>query len=78
MTGKRIQRIVKQWKEEAGVTHVIQWTYKDGILTLYTAQPGFLIGKGGVLVDKYKEIFKQELGMCFEKIDMIETAWLWA
>lgn len=76
--GKRIQRIIKQWKEEAGVTRVIQWTYKDGILAIYTAQPGFLIGKGGALVDKYKEIFKQELGMCFEKIDMIETDWLWA
>ena len=50
----------------------------DKTLKIYTSQPGLLIGKGGVLVDKYKEIFKQELGMCFEKIDMIETAWLWA
>lgn len=50
----------------------------DKTLKIYTSQPGFLIGKGGSLVDKYNKIFKQELGTCFEKIEMVETDWLWA
>ena len=74
MTGKRIQRIVKQWKEEAGVTRVIQWTYKDGILTLYTAQPGFMIGKAGKLFDKYYSILRRGVYGLTE-LKFVETDW---
>lgn len=79
MYDRLIQKIIKQWKKEAGTNRVVQWKLcMDKTLKIYTSQPGFLIGKGGALVDKYKEIFKQELGVRFEKIDMIETDWLWA
>ena len=50
---KKIQKIMKKWKEESGATRVIQFKYRSGILTIYTSQPGWLIGKAGVLSDKY-------------------------
>lgn len=77
--GRVIQKIIKQWKEEAGTDRIVQWKLcMDKTLKIYTSQPGWLIGKGGVLIDKYNKIFKQELGTCFEKIEIVETDWLWA
>lgn len=75
--GKRIQRIIKQWKKEAGLTCVVQWTYIDGILTLYTGQPGFMIGKAGKLYDKYYSILRRNLYGLTE-LKFVETDWFWA
>ena len=38
--GKIIQKILKQWKQESGAKRVIQFRYKDGILSLFTSEPG--------------------------------------
>lgn len=33
MYDRLIQKIIKKWKKEAGATRVVQWTYRQGILT---------------------------------------------
>lgn len=71
-----IRKILKDWKEEAGATRVIQYRYRNGLLTIFTSQPGWLIGKAGVLVDKYREILKKEI-YDFEKLEFVETAYYW-
>lgn len=71
-----IRKILKDWKEEAGATRVIQYRYRNGLLTIYTSQLGWLIGKAGVLVDKYREILKKEI-YDFEKLEFVETAYYW-
>ena len=37
-----------------------------------------MIGKAGKIVDKYKEILKEELGNDFKTVTFVETSWLWA
>ena len=77
MYDRLIQKIIKKWKKEAGATRVVQWTYKDGILTLYTGQPGFMIGKAGKLYDKYYSILRRKLYGLTE-LKFVETDWFWA
>ncbi len=75
--GKIIQKIIKKWIEESGATRVVQYRYRDGILSIYTSQPGYMIGKAGCLVYKYEDILKNELSD-LEKIDFVETEYYWA
>ena len=71
--GEYIKEILKQWKEESGAKGVIQFKYFiDGTLTIYSAYSGYLIGKEGHLVNKYKEILK-ELLHDFNSIKFEET-----
>ena len=72
----KIQKILKKWKKESGAMRVIQYTYKNGLLTIYTSQPGWLIGKKGELANKYKQIFKKEIPD-FKDLTFIETEYYW-
>jgi len=71
-----IQKILKQWKKEAGATRVIQYRYRNGILTIYSSQPGLLIGKAGVFVNKYKEILEKKV-YDFKNLEFVETEYYW-
>ena len=76
---KIIYKIIKKWKKEAGVNGVIQWKLcMDKTLKIFTSQPGYLIGKGGLLINKYNKILKKELGATFNRVEFIETSWYWA
>lgn len=59
----RVYDILRKWKEECGSKGVTQFKYSfsTGILTIYTAFPGYFIGKAGCYVDKYTEVFKNEI-----------------
>lgn len=71
-----IQDILKNWKEESESNRVVQYQYRSGILTIYTSQPGYFIGKGGKLFDKYEKILKRE-DPNFKELKIEETAWYW-
>lgn len=73
---KFIQEILKDWKEESGINRVVQYQYRSGVLTIYTSQPGWFIGVGGKLVDKYKNILKRDVPD-FKELKFEETAWYW-
>lgn len=75
--GKIIQKILKQWKHERGAKRVIQFKYREGILSIFTSEPGYMIGKGGCLVYKYENILKEEFSN-FKKIEFTETDNCWA
>lgn len=70
----RIGKILKQWKDEAECRGVIQYSYSysTNTLTIYTAFPGYLIGKGGERIDRYKERISNELRKHIS-IQLIET-----
>lgn len=72
----KIKNILKEWKKESGSTRVIQYRYRNGMLTIYSSQPGWLIGKAGVLVDKYKKIFEKEIHD-FKDLEFVETGYYW-
>lgn len=71
---KEMQRILKNWKSEAKADKVIHFTFKHGELTIYTNQPGYLIGKGGWLINKYTKILKNGIRN-LENVRIIETNW---
>ena len=72
---RRITEIIKQWKDEAGVKGIVQInaypTVRD-TLTICTDRPGFMIGKGGCLIDKYREKIQNEYPS-IKEIKFVET-----
>ena len=70
---KKIQEIIRQWKQECGITHTILFRYSHNVLKICTDKPGVMIGFRGSTVDKYTEIFKS-YEKNFEKIEFIETS----
>lgn len=72
---KEISKIIKEWKEEAGVKGVVQicanYSSKKK-LTICTDRPGLMIGYKGILVEKYKKKI-QEILSNIESIEFVET-----
>lgn len=66
--------ILREWKKECEYKGVIQFkhSYSTGILTIFTAYPGYLIGKEGCHAYKYIEIFKNKI-IGFDTIKFVET-----
>lgn len=75
--GKIIQKILKKWKCESGAKRVIQFRYRNGILSIFTSEPGYMIGKAGCLVYKYEDILRKEFSD-FIKVEFTETENYWA
>lgn len=72
---KEISNIFKEWKQEAGVKGIILLGVFPGLrdtIKVCTDKPGFTIGKGGSLLDKYKERLK-EYNSNLEHIEFVET-----
>ena len=73
LTTKQIQKILREWKAECGVTHTVLFRYSTcGELTVYTDRPGYMIGLHSKLVYRYTERFKS-LDNNFDRILFIET-----
>ena len=54
MYDSRVRDVLKEWKAEAKVTHLMLYKLQDGVLTIYTDRPGPLIGRMGERVDRFK------------------------
>ena len=54
----RIEDILREWKAESGVTHLMLYKLKNGIITIYTDRPGPLIGCRGERIARYTEKLK--------------------
>ena len=72
---KEISNIFKEWEKEAGVKGIILLgvfpELKDTI-SVCTDKPGFMIGKGGNLLEKYKRKL-QQYNHKLKHIKFIET-----
>ena len=71
----RLTELIKQWKDEAGVKGIIQinaYPTARGMLTICTDRPGIMIGRGGCLIDKYREKIQKEYPN-IKKIEFVET-----
>ena len=62
-----IRNILRAWKEDAKITHLMQYSLRDKILTVYTDRPGLLIGRMGERVDCFKQrLIKETFGQVKE------------
>ena len=67
-----ISEILKLWRDEVKYKHSIHYRYVNGILTIYTEFPYYLIGVGGELIDKYKNILEENFSD-FIDVELIQT-----
>lgn len=58
MYDSMVRDVLKEWKAEAKVTHLMLYKLKSGVLTIYTDRPGPLIGKLGERIARYQEKLK--------------------
>lgn len=51
-----MKEIMRDWKQEAEIKEPIGYSspYAEGMFKVYTSHPGAMIGKGGMLYNKYK------------------------
>ena len=62
-----IRDILRDWKEDAKVTHLMQYSLRNKILTVYTDRPGPLVGCRGERVDRFKQrLLKETFGQVKE------------
>lgn len=72
---KEISSIIKEWKDEAGVKGLVlvsKYSNFSETLRICTDKPGLMVGKGGELIQKYKEKLK-EVNSYLEYIEFVET-----
>lgn len=71
----RAKHILGNWLEEAHVKHPVMFkiNYKEERIEIYTDRPGYLIGRKGELIDKYRDKFILEGGDDIN-IKLIETS----
>ena len=58
MRSMYINEILREWKAEAKITHLMCYRLKNGVLTIYTDKPGPLIGCRGERIYHYEEKLK--------------------
>lgn len=58
MYDSMVRDVLKEWKDDAKVTHLMLYKLRDGVLTIYTDRPGPLIGFHGERVARYQEKLK--------------------
>ena len=70
---ERNRKLIEDWCRECHVTSPIGY-YNDycGVITIYTDRPGYLIGRGGEKIQKFKEALKQEFHREYE-VKLIEV-----
>lgn len=69
---KIIVPILKKWKDEKCIIGVIQFSYENGILTIYHAAPNWFNGDSAKM-DEYLSIFQKKLPS-FKTIKFVQTS----
>ena len=68
-----IRDILRAWKEDAKVTHLMQYSLRNKVLTVYTDRPGLLIGRMGERVDRFKQRLLKETFGQIKEVRLEET-----
>jgi len=64
--------LIEEWCKEAGVKEPVGYYNDCHSITIYTNKPGYLIGKGGFLINKYQEKFQKEYPYHKFEIKLVE------
>ena len=58
MRSMYVDEILREWKAEAKITHLMLYRLKNNVLTIYTDRPGPLIGCMGKRIAAYEDKLK--------------------
>ena len=77
MENNIIREHLKNWKAEAKCGRPFQYKYSlidNGTLFIYTSEPGKMVGKNGVLCNKYGSLLSRDLGKSgYRRIRVVEV-----
>jgi ribosomal protein S3 len=68
-----IDDVLREWKAEAKISHIMLYKLRSGMLTIYTDRPGPLIGCRGERIARYEEKLKAVLYPKITEIKLEET-----
>lgn len=71
---EKTESFLSEWCKEAGVKSPVGYErdYFSKSFVVYTDRPGYLIGKGGALAEKYTILMREEF-VGLEKISFVEV-----
>lgn len=55
MRNSFIEDVLREWKADAGITHLMLYRVKNGVLIVYTDKPGPLIGCRGERIARFTD-----------------------
>jgi ribosomal protein S3 len=58
MYDSMVRDVLREWKDDAKVTHLMLYSLRKNVLTVYTDRPGPLIGCRGERIARYQEKLK--------------------
>ena len=73
MYDSMVRDVLKEWKADAKVTHLMLYKLRAGVLTVYTDRPGPLIGCRGERIARYQEKLKALPIYHIEEVRLEET-----
>lgn len=68
-----VHKKLKEWKAEAKNTHLCVYKGEKDNLIIYTDRPGYMIGRAGTLVEKYRKAIEAESFGTIKNILFVET-----
>lgn len=68
-----VDDILREWKVDSGVTHLMLYKLRNGVLTIYTDRPGPLIGFKGERIARFTEKLKTVPFLKITEVRLEET-----
>lgn len=71
--GKGVENQLKEWRKESKNPHLCLYKRDGDTLIIYTDRPGYMIGKAGKLVEKYRKKISEVSFGTIKNISFVET-----
>lgn len=73
MYDSMVRDVLREWKDDAKVTHLMLYSLRKNVLTVYTDRPGPLIGCRGERIARYQEKLKALPIYHIAEVRLVET-----
>lgn len=71
--GRSVQKILKEWRNESRNPHLCLYKLDKDTLIIYTDRPGYMIGRAGQLVAKYRKKISEASFGTIKNVSFVET-----
>ena len=71
--GRGVAKLLREWRLESKSNHLCLYKGEGDTLIIYTDRPGYLIGRHGELVDKYRKKITEASFGTIKYITFVET-----
>lgn len=71
--GRAMQKVLRDWRLESKNPHLCLYKLDKDTLIIYTDRPGYMIGRAGQLVDKYRKKISEASYGTIKNVSFVET-----